>query len=82
MQVHADLRILLVRRNREHVEEHGVSLDEFEAVVCAPLRIEISRSSDRRVAFGYGDDGRKLVCVYEMIDKATILPVTAYEVEE
>jgi hypothetical protein len=33
------------------------------------------------VAFGYGDDGRKLVCVYEMIGKVTILPVTAYEVE-
>lgn len=67
--------------NREHVEEHGVTMDEFEAVVCEPLRVEKSRSSSRRVAFGYGDDGRKLVCVYEMIDKATILPVTAYEVE-
>ena len=67
--------------NREHVEEHGVTLDEFEAVVCNPLRVEKSRSSDRRVAFGYRDDGRKLVCVYELIDKATVLPVTAYEVE-
>lgn len=26
--------------NREHVEEHGVTLDEFEAVVCDPLRVE------------------------------------------
>jgi uncharacterized DUF497 family protein len=67
--------------NTEHVEEHGVSLDEFEAIVCDPLRVEKSRSSSRRVAFGYSDDGRKLVCVYEVIDKATVLPVTAYEVE-
>jgi hypothetical protein len=43
--------------------------------------VERSRSSDRLVAFGYADDGRKLVCVYEMIDEATVLPVTAYEVE-
>jgi len=67
--------------NREHVEEHGVTLDEFEAVVCDPLDVEKSRSSGRLVAFGYGDDGRKLVCVYKMIDEATVLPVTAYEVE-
>jgi hypothetical protein len=38
--------------NREHVEEHGVTLDEFEAIVCDPLRVEKSRSSSRRVAFG------------------------------
>ena len=33
-------------------------MDEFEAIVCDPLRVEKSRSTDRRVAFGYGDDGR------------------------
>jgi uncharacterized DUF497 family protein len=67
--------------NSEHIEEHGVTLDEFEAIVCNPMRVEKSRSSDRRVAFGFGNDGRKLVCVYERIDKVTILPVTAYEVQ-
>jgi uncharacterized DUF497 family protein len=67
--------------NREHVEEHGVTLDEFEAVVCDPVDVDKSRSSDRLVAFGYGDDGRRLVCVYEMVDEVTVLPVTAYELE-
>jgi uncharacterized DUF497 family protein len=67
--------------NSEHIEEHGVTLDEFEAIVCNPMRVEKSRSSDRRVAFGFGNDGRKLICVYELIDKVTILPVTAYEVQ-
>ena len=42
---------------------------------------EKSRSSDRLVAFGYAGDGRKLACVYEMIDDFEILPITAYEVE-
>ena len=68
--------------NREHVEEHGVTLDDFEAIVCDPLGVEKSRTTDRIVAFGYAEDGRKLACVYEMIDKATVLPVTAYEVEQ
>jgi uncharacterized DUF497 family protein len=67
--------------NTEHVEEHDVSIDDFEAIVCDPLDTETSRSSDRLVSFGYAEDGRKLVCVYEMIDETTILPVTAYEVE-
>lgn len=67
--------------NIEHVEERGVTVDQFEAVVCDPLRTKKSRSSDRLVAFGYADDGRKLACVYEVIDALTILPVTAYEVQ-
>ena len=67
--------------NGEHVEEHGITLDQFEAIACNPFRFEKSRSSGRRATFGYGDDGRKSVCVYEMIHKATVLPVTAYEVQ-
>jgi uncharacterized DUF497 family protein len=67
--------------NIEHVEEHGVSTDEFEAVVNHPIGKDESHSSDRIIAFGYGDDGRKLACLYEMLDEITVLPVTAYEVE-
>jgi uncharacterized DUF497 family protein len=66
--------------NEEHLSEHGVSPEEFEAVVCDPESVEQSRSSDRLIAFGEVD-GRFLACVYEMIDETTILPVTAYEVE-
>ncbi|MEX2169047.1 MAG: hypothetical protein WD851_07035 [Pirellulales bacterium] len=33
------------------------------------------------VAFGYAGDGRKLACIYEMIDEFVILPIPAYEVE-
>jgi hypothetical protein len=43
----------------EHLAEHGVSPEEFEADV----------------------DGRFLACVYELIDEATVSPVTAYEIE-
>lgn len=63
-----------------HLAEHGVSMDEFEAVVCDPESIDFSRSSGREIAFGEVD-GRFLACVYEMLDESTVLPVTAYEVE-
>ncbi len=50
--------------NQPKVEEHGVTLDEFEAIVCDPLEESTSRSTGRPIAFGYGDDGRMLACVY------------------
>jgi uncharacterized DUF497 family protein len=67
--------------NQEHVEEHGVSVDEFEAIVCDPLETQESHSSERMIAFGYGDDGRRLACVYDVIDDFEIIPVTAFEVK-
>jgi uncharacterized DUF497 family protein len=68
--------------NLEHVDQHGVTPEEFEAIVQKPTGVEESRSSDRLIAFGYGDDGRKLGCVYEMLDDLTVFPITAYEVED
>jgi uncharacterized DUF497 family protein len=64
----------------EHLAEHDVSPEEFEAVVCDPDSVDTSRSSGREIAFGEVN-GRFLACVYEMLDKTTVLPVTAYEVE-
>jgi uncharacterized DUF497 family protein len=66
--------------NEEHLGEHGVTSDEFEAVVCDPESEDHSRSSARIVAFGE-IHGKFLACVYEMLDDDTVLPVTAYEVE-
>ena len=64
----------------EHLAEHGVTPEEFEAIVCDPESVDASRSSSREIAFGEVD-GRFLACVYEMLDDSTVLPVTAYEVE-
>lgn len=63
-----------------HMAEHGVTPDEFEAVVSEPLTRGTSRSSGRPCCWGELPDGRLLICVYEMLDDLTILPVTAYEV--
>ena len=66
----------------EHVADHGVSQDDFEAVVGNPTRRGLSRSSGLPAAWGYTEDGRYLIAVYEEIDDVTIIPVTAYEVPE
>lgn len=66
----------------EHLEEHGVTPEDFEDIVCHPLSEDTSDSSGRPVAFGYTSDGRFVMAVYEMLDEITVLPVTAYEVEE
>ena len=63
-----------------YLDQHGVTPDEFESVVCNPDSVDTSRSSGREIAFGEVN-GRFLACVYEMLDETTILPVTAYEVE-
>jgi uncharacterized DUF497 family protein len=64
-----------------HLAEHGVSPEEFENIICNPLSEDVSRSSGRPVAFGLTEDGRRLVCVYELIDPSTVMPITAYEVD-
>lgn len=67
--------------NIEHIAANGVSQDDFEAIVCNPLSIGSSRSSGHPIAFGYTEDGCKVVCVYKKISDVEILPITAYEVD-
>ena len=68
--------------NEEHLAEHGVSVDEFVQVVCDPQRVESSRSSGRKIAFGYTTTGKYLACVYELFDESTVYAITAFEVED
>jgi len=65
-----------------HIAEHGISQDDFEQVVSNPVRRGTSRSSGLPAAWGYTEDGRYIMAVYEEIDDITILPVTAFEVPE
>ena len=66
----------------KHLSDHGISQDDFEAVVCHPTSTGLSRSSGLPVSWGYTSDGRYILVVYERIEQETILPVTAYEVRE
>ncbi len=68
----------------EKLAEHGVSQDDFERIVMRSANHSQSRSgTGREVAFGKSEDGRHLICVYELLgDGVTVLPITAYEVPE
>jgi uncharacterized DUF497 family protein len=63
----------------EHLDEHGVSAEEFERIVSNPDEVGESRSTGRPCCWGETEDGRYLFCVFERIDAYTILPVTAFE---
>jgi uncharacterized DUF497 family protein len=63
----------------EHLQQHGVSTDDFERVVTNPDAIGESRSTGRPCCWGETADGHVLFCVFEKIDESTILPVTAFE---
>jgi len=65
----------------QHLAEHGVTPDEFEYVVCNPDEVEESRTSGRPIAFGETASGKYLACIYELLDDATVLPDTAFELE-
>ena len=66
----------------EHIDEHGISTEDFEDVVCHPVSTGKSRSSGLPAAFGYAYDGRYIIAIFEVLDEMTIVPVTAYEVDE
>jgi uncharacterized DUF497 family protein len=66
----------------QHIVRNGVTPEEFEEVVCDPDEVDESRSSGRPIAFGQTLTGKYLACVYELLDETTVLPVTAYEVED
>lgn len=66
----------------EHLAEHGVTPDEFQQVVCGAECVTKSKSTNRPVTIGCTLAGRLLVCVYEFVDRETILPITAFEPSE
>lgn len=71
--------------NVRHCLEHDVTVEEVEEVLLHSKDPDArSRSSDRRITFGYTTEGRYLAVVWEHVLDAplTIRPVTAYEVPE
>lgn len=67
--------------NVEHVEEHGISPDEFEEVVSSPDETDVSRTSGRPMAIGETSTGKYIACIHEMLDDATVYPITAFELD-
>jgi hypothetical protein len=68
--------------NVQHIAEHGLTPIDVEFVLNHPQRHDTSRSSGRRMVFGFTPSGEYIAVVYEEIDESTVYPVTAYTVEE
>ena len=68
--------------NVEHVEEHDLTTDDVDRVLLFPDSVDFSSSSERPCVFGYTSDGRYIIVIYEEVDDDTVIPVTAYEVDE
>lgn len=68
--------------NVEHIEEHGLTVEDVEHVLQNRESRATSNSSGDPCVFGYTSDGRYIIVVFEQIDDDTIYPVTAYDVPE
>jgi uncharacterized DUF497 family protein len=68
--------------NVEHIEEHGLTIEDVEYVLRNYSSRSVSDSSGLPCVFGHTDDGQFIVVVFEVIDEDTVYPVTAYEVPE
>jgi uncharacterized DUF497 family protein len=68
--------------NVEHIEEHGLTVEDVEHVLVNVAAHDTSKSSGDPCVFGYTPDGRYVIVVFEQIDEDTIYPVTAYDVPE
>jgi hypothetical protein len=75
-------RFLWNDENTDHLAQHGITPGEFESVVNDPDERDVSWSTGLPAAFGYTEDGRYVIAVYELLDEWTVIPVTAYEIQE
>ncbi len=64
-----------------HIAEHGISVEDAEAIVCSPLAAGFSRRTGRPMATGITSEGCLAVVVYELIDDVTVCVITAFEVD-
>ena len=66
--------------NVQHIEQHGLTIEEVEDVLLDPsLPIEPSESTGRPLRQGWTSTGRYIVVIWEWIDRDTVQPVTAFE---
>lgn len=67
--------------NVAHVEEHDLTTDDVDHVLENYVSKDLRRSSGCPCVFGYTDDDRYIIVIYEE-QGDTVYPKTAYEVPE
>lgn len=65
-----------------HLMEHDLTPEDFERVVSNPEAVGKSRSSGLPASWGYTEDGRYIIAIYEDLDGFSLIPVTAFDVAE
>ena len=75
------MKDILWNGNTEHIEEHGLTIEDVEYIVDNFTSTGFSRSSGLPCCFGYTPEGVYSIVIYEEVEEDTIYPVTAYEVE-
>ena len=65
-----------------HLAEHDLTPEDFEHVVSHADDVDKSKSSGHPAVWGYTQDGRYIIAIYEKLDDMTLVPRTAYEVAE
>ena len=68
--------------NIQHIEEHGLTIEDVEEVLSSTTGEGTSDSTGRPCAWGYTLEGIYIIVVYDQIDEDTIRVVTGYEVPE
>jgi uncharacterized DUF497 family protein len=68
--------------NVEHIDEHGLTVEDIEYVLAYYESNDVSHSSGQPCVFGYAPEGVYIIVVYELVDEDRVHPVTAYEVPE
>ena len=68
--------------NVDHIFEHDLTPQDVEFLLENPHAESVSDSSGLPCVFGFTEDGRYIIVVYEQLDRDTLYPVTAYDVPE
>jgi len=68
--------------NVDHIFEHDLTPEDVEFVLANYESEARSDSSGLPCVFGYTEDGRYIIVIYEEAGNDTIYPVTAYDVPE
>jgi len=74
--------VMWTEENEKHVADAGFAIDEIEYVLRTPIDAGTSRSSGRPFVIGYTPDARRIMVVYEHVDRITVYPITAFLVED
>lgn len=75
--------VIWTEENEAHIAEHGLSRADVEYVIRNPVNAGQSRSSGRPFFIGYApEDDRRIMVIYERIDRITVYPISAFPVED